>query len=529
MNKTLKIILICIATLLAVWAIGHMVIGRVAENKVRKALADIPGARIDFKDLEFSLAAGNLGLRDVEFELIDSTGKGPDIRARIDAIKLEGVQWRSLFRGEARAERLLIRKPETRLTLAKKTKGQKKEQKKEEVSAEASFLKHISLSELKIEKGKIGLESRGNAMKASAQGLGVSVRDIGFQLADGHLDFNDSSYFLTLDSLDFIDETGLNRIRIARLKTADAGPVEALAMHIYNCVPMEQVAERMGKVAAMWYDVQLDSLHTSSLNIPRMVESQRIEIEKIRLTGPKAVVFQDDRYPPAVPYPTLQEGVNTLKLPLKIQQVDARFKSFSFIWETSHVNRGTIPMQNVQLGIRSVGNAPGNKMDLTLKSTLASHGSLNLSVSVRNDKRETTSGKFHITDMDASKLDDFVRPLFGATAKADIHQADGSFQGDKHQMKTEFCMLYDNLSVKAWKDASAPYSIVAKNSGAITFLANLALPNSNPVSPKKEPKKAQFSFDRDPMVPYPAYLIQNLTLGMLHTVLPGATVRKNKK
>ena len=69
---------------------------------------------------------------------------------------------------------------------------------------------------------------------------------------------------------------------------------------------------------------------------------------------------------------------------------------------------------------------------------------------------------------------------------------------------------------------------MAKNSGIISFLANLAVPNSNPSRPGKEPKKVEVTFERDPMVPYPAYIIQNLTMGMLHTVLPGGAVHKNK-
>jgi hypothetical protein len=62
----------------------------------------------------------------------------------------------------------------------------------------------------------------------------------------------------------------------------------------------------------------------------------------------------------------------------------------------------------------------------------------------------------------------------------------------------------------------------------VSFLANLAVPNSNPIRAGKEPKKVQVTFERDPMLPYPSYLIQNLTMGMLRTVLPGGSVRKTK-
>ena len=114
-------------------------------------------------------------------------------------------------------------------------------------------------------------------------------------------------------------------------------------------------------------------------------------------------------------------------------------------------------------------------------------------------------------------------------ALADIHKIECTFKGDKHQMTEEFCMLYDNMKLQSWNDTSAPYKLVAKNSGFVSFLANLAVPKSNPSKPGKDPKTVEVTFKRDPMTPYPAYIIQNLTMGMLHTVLPGGAVHKNKK
>ena len=130
--------------------------------------------------------------------------------------------------------------------------------------------------------------------------------------------------------------------------------------------------------------------------------------------------------------------------------------------------------------------------------------------------------------LDGARLDPFIRPLFGATAKADIHQIDSRFKGGKHKMTNNFCMLYDNLSIQAWNDSTAPFKIVAQNSGVVTFLANVATVHSNPSAPGKDPKTVEVMIERDPMLPYPSYIIQNLTMGMLRTVLPGGSVRKPK-
>ena len=522
--KAIRIIGVCLAILVVILGIGHLMIDRIAGSQFRKALAGFPG-QIDFQGLHVSLMAGDLELKDVEITLQDSTNTVPNIQGSIKAIKLEGLSWSALTHGEANAKRLIIRNPHAQVVLPAKT-----EEKKDTAAAPAqdSFMKKVSVSEICIEKGAVGLSSLANPMKVSAKGIHVSVNDIRALLAENRVEYNDSIYRFALDSLDIIDETGLSRIRIGHLSTADAGPVEALALHLYSDVPQEALAVKLGKVSAMWYDIKLDSLYTSPLNLPRLAGSEQIDVDQIHLSGPAAVLLQDDRFPPKVPYTTLQEGINSLTTPLHVHQLDARFKSFTFIWETTHVNRGTFEMKNLRTSLKSVSNAHGNMMDMDVKAGLPGKSRMDLALHIRNDKQESTHGRMQIFNLDASRLDPFLRPLFGATVKADLHHIDCHFKGNKHKLNSNFCMLYDNLELKAWKDTNAPFEIVSKHSKTVTFLANLAIWKSNPAHAGKEPKKVEFDVERNPMQPYPTYIIQNLETGMMLTVLPGSAVHKKK-
>ena len=527
-KKILRKVLLWIASAVAVLVIGALALMRIAEHKLHTALADIPGMQLDFKKAKLSPVLGNLEFRDIAFTLRDTTAASPEIEARIEAIELERLSWRSLIRGEASAQALLIREPKVRLQLpGESAKAEQKDTTAKE--ARASFLKKVFLSEIRVKGGQFGLGSQKDSTRVAAQGIDFSVRDIGFLLSESRLEYNDSSYCFAMDSLDYSDAAGLSRIRIGHLATTEAGPVEATAMHLYNCVPMEEVAERMGKVSSMWYDVRLDSLYTSPLNIPRMVESRQIVIDNMYLSGPEITLFQDDRYPPAVPYATIQEGLNTLNLPLQIHHIGANIQLFTFIWETTHVNRGTFPLHNLRIAANSVSNAQDNLMELDIKSGKEGTGSLDFSLFIRNDKQESTHGRMQIRNLEASRLDPFLRPLFGATAKADIHLIDSQFKGSKNKLTNDFCMLYDHLELKAWDDSTAPFKIVAKNSGAVSFLANIVAPHSNPARAGKDPKKVEVTFERDPMLPYPSFIIQNLTMGMLRTVLPGGAVHKTRK
>ena len=358
--------------------------------------------------------------------------------------------------------------------------------------------------------------------KASVSLIGgnVELRDVDFALTD--------STGVTPDVKGHVKTLRLERIRWFRLLKgeADAGPVKARAMHLYSCVEQEELALRLGKVSAMWYDVLLDSLYVSPLNIPRLVSSRQVAVDSIGLRGTRAVILQDDRYAPAVPYDTFQESLNAVPWPLKIGKLDARLQDFTFLWEVTHKNRGAFPMKNVALAVNSVSNAEDNVMELRLSSGQKGHSRMDMKLFVRNDKAESTQGVMHIYNLDASHLDGFLRPLFGATAQARIHQIECIFKGNKHTMKEDFCMAYENLAVKAWKDEYAPYRLVAKNSGALTFMANLVLPKANPLSSGREPKRVAVEFKRDPMLPYPSYLIQNITMGALRTVLPGGRIHK---
>lgn len=525
LNKGNKKALIWCASILGGLLLCGCIVNLVAKQQLRSALANIPGATFSIDKVHLSLLAGNVELKNVDFSLRDTTDAGPDIAGSVASLKLKHIHWFRLFKGEAKADKLVIRKPEAQVLLKK----QKETQEPDTTQAQESFLKKVALSQLRIENGQFALKSQADSTKVSAQEINFSLDDIAIDLKETAFAFNDSTYRVSLDSLDYLDGQALSRIQLAHLATADAGPIDLRNVHLYNCVPQEQLAVRLGKVAAMWYDVQLDTVTTSPLNIPRMINSQRIAIESVGIAGSKAVILQDDRYPPAVPYPTIQEGLNTLEWPLHINQIDASFTDFTFIWETTHVNRGAFPMRFVKIGAQSVSNAPNNVMGVSVKSGRPGHSRMNFSASIRNDKRESTRGKLQVYDLDASKLDSFIGPLFGATARASIHKIDCSFNGDKSQMTNDFCMIYDNLSATASSDATAPFQLVAKNSGLVNFLARMILPKANPSAPGKEPKRVEVTFKRNPMQPYPAYLIQNLTNGMLHTVLPGGEVRKTKK
>ena len=482
MSGTMKKTCIWIAAVVVVFVICGLIINGIAGANLRKSLAGVPGGQIDFKRVHVALLGGNVEVKDVEVTFQDSTDTR--IQGQIKAIRLEKIRWSRLFKGEAIADRLVVK------------------------------------------DGKIGLKSLKDSTKVSAQGINVLLHDVGYAFKEGRVEYNDSLYRVSVDSLDYIDALGVSRILVGHLATADAGPVQVLGFRFYNCVPQEQLAEKMGKVSVMWTDAKLDSLTTSPINIPRLVTGKKIEVDKITMSGPEVTLLQDDRYKPAIPYTTFQEGINTLEMPLNIKEVEANIKAFTFIWETTHVNRGTFPMHNMKLTAKSVSNARNNLMEMDIKSGRPGKARLDFSLFTRNDKKESTYGRMIIHDLEGSTLDPFMRPLFGATANADIHKIDAQFKGDKDKMTNDFLMLYDNLSMKAWDDVDAPYKIVSRNSGVISFLANLIVPKSNPAVAGKEPKKVETTFERDTWLPYPSYIIQALTTGMLHTVLPGSTVKK---
>ena len=524
-----KKIIIWIVAVAAFLFIGHLVIDIVAKYNLNSALANRPGASISVGKVHVGLLRGRLGIHNIDIELADTTGTGEDIKGHVDAIKLDHLHWESVFRGVARADRLRIISPQASLVLPKKAAKPEESDTIQALPHRPSFFKEIFLEELEVKNGSVALQSRGDSLKVSVKGFSISVDDIGYSLAKSSVEYNDSTYSVAIDSLDYTDAPGLSRIIVGHFATANAGPIKATGMHLFNCVPQEQLAERMGEVASMWYDVTLDSLYVSDVNIPRLIKEKNIAIDSVHVSSPGMTLLQDDRYPPAVPYATIQESLNTVEMPLHIKKIDGNIGVLKFIWETTHVNRGAFPLHNIHLALKSVGNAPGNLMEVGLSSGKKGGASMIMSLCIKNDTPETTYGKTLVKNLEAESLDPFIRPLFGATAKADFKQIDFSLKGDKTTLTSDFCMLYENLSVKAWDDSTAPFKFVSSNSDLVTFLANLVLPKANPTHPDAEPKRVEVTVKRDPMQPYPAYIIQCMTMGMLHTVLPGGKIHKAEK
>lgn len=478
---------VAIAIAVAIVALVSVAVNRIAEKEIRHSMANAPGAKVNAGKVHFSLLKGTLEMKDLELTMQDSTGKFPDVHGTIEALKLKKLRWIGLFQHQA------------------------------------------VFSELEVENGAIGLNGTKGGPKGTARISHLSVRETGYSFRDSVVMYNDSLYSFSIDSLDMTAPDGLSRIQIGHLEQADAGPVKAQVLHLFSTAPMEKTAKRLGNLAAIWFNIKLDSLSTSPIHFSRMMADKHVAIESIRLSGPEAVICQDDRLPPASPYSTIQEFFNTWDFPMRIGQLNARFDAGSFIWQTTHVNRGLLPLQNLKVTVNSISNTPGNVMDVALNTGLPGKSRMNFSLHIHNNHEESTSGKYQIRNLDASKMDGFFRPLFGATVRADIHQIDGQFQGNKNKLDTQFCMLYDNLEVHAWDDSSAPFRIVADNTGIVNFLANLLLPHANPLQPGKEPKKVKYKSERDVRHSYPEYIIRSMLSGAMHTVLPGSRIHEMGK
>lgn len=535
MRRPSKPIAILLVILLAgglLAAVGDGILSYFGARELRSALSEVPGARIEFGSLRLALLPGNVVLRDVKAESRDSSqASAPGILAQVDEIRLTGVQWlRALTRGELQVGSLHLKRPTLEVDLpSEKANSQEGQEsvpapEKADSAAPAGLLKALFLSEFQIREGTVRLRGLESSLRLETSRLDLSLRDLSYHLADSLFAFNQERYRILLDSLDFTDEAGLSRIQAGRIETADAGPLNLSDLRLSVPYPKRKLADRMGKVAVMWYDVSLDRLCTNALNLPQLIQGDSIRVDSVRIEGSKAFICQDDRYPPAVPYPTIQEGVNSLSLPLQIGCIDARLKEFTFEWVTEHIHSGELPMRNAHILIRNVSNAPDNTMEMFVNLGMGKGSSLALSLWTRNDRKEHIRGQVVAKNLDVSLLDPFLRPLFGITAECRVHQIDGSFSGDKHGTTGELCMLYDGLSVHAWEDS--PYQVISSTSGLINFFAPLVLPKANPSREGAEPSRAKIQVERDPMVPYPGYLVQMLVSGMKNTLLPGGKVKK---
>lgn len=357
--------------------------------------------------------------------------------------------------------------------------------------------------------------------------VAVTLRDFGYCISDSAICYSDSCYGLALSGVEFHSADGFTRATVASFCTTDAGPLEMRQMRVWNAVDKTKFAEAKGNIPVVWTDTRVRSIVTSPVNIFHLAAEKKIDIKKVNVAASSAVVYKDMRYKAKEPCPMPQEMLKALPIPVNIGHVHLSLAKLDFSLVTSQLACGNMGMNQIVVDLTNVCNKARYPVHTHVTGQMAQGGTCDVTLALNMNNACSFNGSLTTRDVQASGFDDLLKPLFGATMRANIKAITTTFTGDKTSANGTFCMEYSGLRLQAYKNS--PIKIISRGAGAINFFAPLVIPAANPLNAKNEPRSYNIHFDRDVMQGFDVYLVTGIAMGAKATLLPGLHVKDRIK
>ncbi len=505
---------------------------RYAEKIVRQQLekAELPVA-IDFKHIHVLLMTGCVDVEGVVVqcgELKDENKKILDtLSVQIPHVVVSNVRYGQLIRKRIVSIR--------RVDVVKMSATTKLSQAKVALNTDSlsvtlrNLSYNIKDSALAINQLGVGLmNARINMAKEKINfeidSLSVGLNDLFYNMKDSTFGYNDSVYNLNVDRFQVKMAQTMMGIEAKKVFTENGGEITLGQTRIWNTCGRRDLAPKM-KEPATWIDLHLNSVVISPLNPFRMDFSKGIAISQITVNGDRFEAFRDARLAPTHPYPMPQTVLMQIKLPIKIDAIDAKLNTLDVGVLCSDKNLGKMQIKNVTASICDFSNKRGSTTVINAIAHVGD-GKVNGVIKMYMNK----AGKFDIEikgkDINTNELAHMTRPLAAIELNCAIDSMHLKYSADNERLGGNVLFAYHGLNGKVYGTDDIPFKIISKNAGALEYFVNHLIPKSNPRAGLKEPLAYHVEYVRKDMQPVPLYLVMPVILGAVETYLPGFFVSK---
>lgn len=505
---------------------------RYAEKIVRQQLekAELPVA-IDFKHIHVLLMTGCVDVEGVVVqcgELKDENKKILDtLSVQIPHVVVSNVRYGQLIRKQIVSIR--------RVDVVKMSATTKLSQAKVALNTDSLSvtLRNVSYnikdSALAINQLGVGLmNAKINMAKEKINfeidSLSVGLNDLFYNMKDSTFGYNDSVYNLNVDRFQVKMAQTMMGIEAKKVFTENGGEITLGQTRIWNTCGRRDLAPKM-KEPATWIDLHLNSVVISPLNPFRMDFSKGIAISQITVNGDRFEAFRDARLAPTHPYPMPQTVLMQIKLPIKIDAIDAKLNTLDVGVLCSDKNLGKMQIKNVTASICDFSNKRGSTTVINAIAHIGD-GKVNGVIKMYMNK----AGKFDIEikgkDINTNELAHMTRPLAAIELNCAIDSMHLKYSADNDRLGGNVLFAYHGLNGKVYGADDIPFKIISKNAGALEYFVNHLIPKSNPRAGLKEPLAYHVEYVRKDMQPVPLYLVMPVILGAVETYLPGFFVSK---
>ena len=513
------------------------IVTSIADKELKEALSKNDKVQLSYDKLHVLLMSGTVTLSDIE-----ATIPSPDTLSKVKAeqiikiqnLDIRGINWLKLRKKELNIMEITIKSPQAQIVLP--PKELKKKKKDSKAGLVADTLQHadstaanpfkISVGRIKLKNGSLALTRIGDKFSISADSLNLKVYDLGYDVAEKQMAYNDSLYNVSLNNFNMLSSDGLFQLTVGQLSTADAGAVNIKDIHALNTCKQQSLAKLMGKIPVTWVDAVIPEITTSEFNLVRQIVQKNIDIQNIDVKGKRVVIYRDTQYPPKVPFGMPQEDIMNIPVPVSVNNIHVTLPNFTAYVTEDGTHAGVMPLNHLNINMNSFNNKHGNTLASQINGKLG-ESKLNINLSLHNDKACTFDYSFYSEDISSDILNGFIHPLSGTSLYANFHSIDIKTKGNKQANRGTFCMIYDSLSMHITKE-DAPERL-AKNAGVINAFAPAVIQKQNPRSHGKDPFVAEIDLPRNPQKNFVTYVIDPLTDGIMHSAFPEGIYQSIRK
>lgn len=391
------------------------------------------------------------------------------------------------------------------------------------------FVATINVSKVNINNASLVVDNIGNSFHFQLDSTYLSVANLGYDLANGEVSYNDSIYAFSVKNIKMIHPDGKYRMEVGSVKSMNAGPLTIENITHKCLVQKEKLAEVNGKIPAVWSNLKINKIETSKVNILRSILNEYVKLESVSISGGFADLYKDDTYPPFKVSRPIQCSLAKLQIPLNVKKLDVYLDKFLFTEKLPNIPAATLEMHKIKASVHDVNNTDYRDIVAKVSCAMANRGGfMTMDLRLHKNEQSTWDFKFGVTDGKFGAFNDFLGNLAGVKVSGDLEKVEAVYSGDTLKSKGTFVMLYKNLEAEVIKGKS-PFDILNKTSKAVNGLIKVIVPHSNPLKPGAAPKEYKVSAKRDLYKPYFVYIMGGVFNGLEETLLAPFFIAKEVK
>lgn len=523
--KILGIAAACIALIIFfLWRYADSMVTKFADTKLQELSANSDSFKFSYSKLDISFVKGTIKLSDVTFSKDSISASAKRVmcgglhplkawRSRkllLDYVRADGVKLRACLIEKAKSDSLSVD------SVSSSRGGLQK------------YLDTIGISKAIINGEEISVKRLKDSLKIELGKINAKAFGLGYSVASSKISFCDSLYDLTLKGVAFTNSNGLYAINLDTLSTRNSGSVSIKNFHGRNTVAKKELSSRKGNVPVTWTNLKIKELHTSNVNLIRVIQEKKIEIDSVFITGDQVNTFRDSRHYPKVPFKMPQESLASISIPIHVGGVKLTMPYFKMevMPMSGSGGVGAFNFHDVDATISNITNKVDSTIKVHMRPRLGKgKGDLHLNLTL--DKNSTFTAKAVINNINGSDLETFLHPVFGVKMAVNISKLNTSLKGNKNSIGGSFCMQYTGLQVKIDKD-KAPKKLEGK-AGLINTFSGAAIFKENPRENQSEPYTCTISVKRNPMKNYGSYMVSAMLDGVEKTVLRKLALKEVSK